>query len=367
MGNVSNLIKVQIKRTLTLLKQDLYLYLLILIIAIDSGVTCYLYGYESMLDFFAYLVELKRVIVPSIASFLFVYTIYMYRIGVKQPIKHMFNKSQALPKHIPQLVSGLILLSAISVFISNYTSLKALIPLIHPFSYDRVLHDIDLKIFLGHEPWRLILGDKHSPYITAVLNLAYNLWFLFLWWILLYFVFNPTKKSRSQYLTTFVLSWFVIGVLMAMTFSSAGPAFSNLIDSKNNNYLTLMRVLNEDNNWLIEQNSVIKIWALGTQNELWQSYSTGKEMLGSGISAMPSMHVSMATLMALGMYSVNRMLGIVAWCYVLVIYIGSFTLGWHYAVDGVVSAIFTYAIWFTCGLFTNRSHPTFKRQTREDY
>ncbi len=71
-------------------------------------------------------------------------------------------------------------------------------------------------------------------------------------------------------------------------------------------------------------------------------------MLGSGISAMPSMHVSMSVLMALGVSSLNKKLGFAFWGFTLIIYIGSFLLGWHYAVDGLVSAPITVFIWYFC-------------------
>ena len=74
-------------------------------------------------------------------------------------------------------------------------------------------------------------------------------------------------------------------------------------------------------------------------------------MLGSGISAMPSMHNSFAVLMALSMYAVKRWLGILFIVHAIFIYIGSIALGWHYALDGIVSAPLTVLIWWLAGKY----------------
>lgn len=89
--------------------------------------------------------------------------------------------------------------------------------------------------------------------------------------------------------------------------------------------------------------------ALELQQTLWLNYSSGDRSIVSGISAMPSMHVSIATLMALGTWQLSRKLGMLMTIYAVIIMIGSVHLGWHYAVDGYVSAIGTIAIWYGTG------------------
>ena len=44
--------------------------------------------------------------------------------------------------------------------------------------------------------------------------------------------------------------------------------------------------------YLRETNKIYPIWALKTQNLLWDEYVNNRFGLGSGISAMPSMHVA---------------------------------------------------------------------------
>ena len=127
------------------------------------------------------------------------------------------------------------------------------------------------------------------------------------------------------------------------------PNFIGRLYPESSDYLPLMTLLHQQDIWLQQYSPNISLSSLSTQDYLWTSYTTGKEMLGNGISAMPSMHVSMAVLMALGVSSLNRKLGILFWLFALIIYVGSFTLGWHYAVDGLVSGPVTLIIWHLCG------------------
>jgi membrane-associated phospholipid phosphatase len=92
--------------------------------------------------------------------------------------------------------------------------------------------------------------------------------------------------------------------------------------------------------------------ALWAQNVLWQSYIDPGAAQVEGISAMPSMHVAMATLMALIAFRVNRRLGWAYTVYAGLIFLGSIHLGWHYALDGYVGALGTIGIWYLAGRIT---------------
>lgn len=75
------------------------------------------------------------------------------------------------------------------------------------------------------------------------------------------------------------------------------------------------------------------------QEYLWTLYQSGTIGLGSGISAFPSMHVALATVVALYAWEWSRKLGFVAWVYVAFILCSSVYLGWHYAIDGYASIV----------------------------
>ncbi len=64
---------------------------------------------------------------------------------------------------------------------------------------------------------------------------------------------------------------------------------------------------------------------------------------------MPSMHIAAGFLLFLLTLRLHWALRLVAGAYVVLLLIGSVHLGWHYAIDGYVSIICTYAIWWAVG------------------
>jgi hypothetical protein len=74
----------------------------------------------------------------------------------------------------------------------------------------------------------------------------------------------------------------------------------------------------------------------------------------NGISAMPSVHVAAAVLFALVGWQVGRAMGIGFTIYALVILTGSVHLGWHYAVDGYLSAAAVLLLWAASGPLIRR-------------
>src|SRR5690606_4200634 len=79
---------------------------------------------------------------------------------------------------------------------------------------------------------------------------------------------------------------------------------------------------------------------------LFGNYQSGGHRPGTGISAMPSMHLAVVTLNAHMLTRLNRWLGALGWTYAAAILLGSVYLGWHYAVDGYLSIAVVTLIWW---------------------
>lgn len=77
-------------------------------------------------------------------------------------------------------------------------------------------------------------------------------------------------------------------------------------------------------------------------------------MPGSGISAMPSMHVAMAALFAFLAFHLGKLYHLLFTTYLILIVLGSVHLAWHYAVDAYASILFTYGIWCCSGWIVRR-------------
>ena len=96
------------------------------------------------------------------------------------------------------------------------------------------------------------------------------------------------------------------------------------------------------------------LFALKAQNYLWTTRISGEWGAVAGISAMPSLHVALATLFAIIAWQCQRWLGALLAVFALVTQIGSVVLGWHYAVDGYAGALLAYGCWMGAGALVRR-------------
>ncbi|MCG3743890.1 hypothetical protein EXA18_10400 [Vibrio cincinnatiensis] len=301
----------------------------------------------------------SEVFLYSLLLFVISYILYYFVILIirkeRRPLRCFYYKFLVLLYHRHFFFSGVIMLLAINVFSECYSIIKGMIYFIDPFSFDFTFHKMDLFIFNGYPAWQFFDFIYEYPKIISIINLMYNFWFFLVWGSLLYFIFSLNNNYRIKYVISWVLCWFVIGNILAVLLSSSGPVFVHRLNSGNTLYLPLIDTLNRVNNILLDIDWPIKVWALNTQDMLWNAFVSNSDILGKGISAMPSMHVSMSVLMALSFWHVKRSLGLLLWVYTFIIYFGSIILGWHYAVDGIVSVPVTYLIWKITSLLCDKS------------
>ena len=93
----------------------------------------------------------------------------------------------------------------------------------------------------------------------------------------------------------------------------------------------------------------VPVLTVNVQDLLLEWYHAGDRGLGSGITAMPSMHVAMAFLFWLGIRRVSRTAGWIFFAFFALIWLGSVHLAYHNAVDGLVSVLATLLIWEASG------------------
>lgn len=113
-------------------------------------------------------------------------------------------------------------------------------------------------------------------------------------------------------------------------------------------FVPLMKTLEAQSQYLTNVDAG-QLWALPTQQYLWDEYIANANGIGSGISAMPSLHVSIAVLMALSIYRLNKTIGYFAYAFAVIIQIGSVHLAWHYAIDGYLATLLTVMLWKIVG------------------
>ncbi len=230
----------------------------------------------------------------------------------------------------------LMIFPLIPFFNFSYSSLKQTIPIVEGKTFDLHLHKIDQFLHGGSTPWELLQPILGNQFSTQFLDFLYLCWGSLFIYTLLWMTFSKRRLLRLQFLLTLMFSWIIIGNIFAKTFASAGPCyFAKVVNSVPDPYKPMMSYLR----------SVPDLKAIQIQDVLWQSHTNGVFMPLGGISAMPSMHVSIAVLLALVYYKLNPKVGLIFVLFAIAIQIGSVHLGWHYAIDGYLSIILTVAIW----------------------
>lgn len=235
-----------------------------------------------------------------------------------------------------------------------FTPFKVMIGHTRGFPYDAALQQLDRALFAGYDPWVLTHALFGSAPATFVLQTAYGLWFMMMWLGIIYIMLRPELvRLRSRYIVAFILSWILIGSFGAHFLASAGPCYAEraLGDPHFRPLMARLHVIDAE---------LKAVWpgfgvhVLRVQDMLWNSFTSKRELFGGGISAMPSMHVSVAVLMACAGWQMGRKAGWVLTVFAALIWIGSVHLGWHYALDGAVALGLTLAIWTFSGWVVDR-------------
>lgn len=236
--------------------------------------------------------------------------------------------------------------TTIPIFLSIFSNVKRSIPMINPFTWDKIFMRIDRVLHGGYHPWILLQPFLGYPPVTQVIDYFYVSWFFSLFAVLIWMGWSKRRRLRAQFFLSFILILIVAGMVLATLFSSAGPCYYKDVTGEVGPYGPLMSYLDS-----IHGN--VFLFARKIQKELWESYAGNIVLLFGGISAMPSVHVATTVLFALVGLRINRLLGILLIFYAIIIQIGSVHLGWHFAIDGYFSAFLTICIWKITGWFFN--------------
>ncbi|MBL4802422.1 MAG: phosphatase PAP2 family protein [Emcibacter sp.] len=246
-------------------------------------------------------------------------------------------------------------LLGISFMMSIFGSVKTLFPMVNPFYLDVPLMELDRALHFGSHPWELTHALFGSSMATEVLDFMYQLWFVLLMGFSVWMVSNHKMGHlRTKFLLCYILTWSILGTFLAVLLPAAGPCYyANFVDGFNV-YAPLMDRIHEISDAIKGVDGETGLYTVRNQELLWSFYTDDYIGLGSGITAMPSMHVSFATLFYLTIREMNAKLGYLALLYLVIIQVTSVHLGWHYAVDGYVSIILTYGLWKCSGWLVAR-------------
>jgi PAP2 superfamily len=236
------------------------------------------------------------------------------------------------------LGAGLVL-ALVCPFQSTFNSLKQTLDDVRGFPWDVTLARADAWLHGGRQPWEWLQPLVGHLAVMRWVDRVYMAWFPVLLVFLLWVAWTPDRALRQRTLVAALLTWIVCGVLLAFVFPSAGPCYYGAVTGMAiDPFAPLMAQLraHEAQGFLFATFNQRGLWA-ASQQDVWLPFG--------GISAMPSLHVGMAVLMALVIRARGRLIGGLAWLYAIAVHVGAVALGWHYAVDGYLAGACAFALW----------------------
>jgi hypothetical protein len=224
----------------------------------------------------------------------------------------------------------------------TFQALKQSIGQILGFPADALLHRLDVSLH-GGMAWLWLEPLLGSTRALRALDVLYMLWFVALFGFLLWAGWTRFRELRQRALTALLLLWMVGGTVTAAVAASAGPVYYGRVVAGSSPYEELMTRL--DSVTTVSGS----LFARVNQRGLWGLYATDGWGPLAGISAMPSLHVGFAVLLAVVAGRRSRRLAAVLWAYAILIQLGSVVLGWHYAIDGYAGGLIAAASWSAAG------------------
>ena len=196
-----------------------------------------------------------------------------------------------------------------------------------PFWADPMLARADRLLFLGHDPW--IFLDWLNSIPAAIFY--HRGWFAMMIVTLLVVLSQPASARKSAIMLSYFLLWSIIGPVVHVLMPAAGPVFYEKLGYGAE--FAGIRVPEE---------------MTRMSDYLWNIYQGDQFGPGSGISAMPSLHIATTGWMVIAIYVLARRWTAPMAALGFLIFLLSISLGWHYAADGIVGGAFALGCYALC-------------------
>lgn len=262
--------------------------------------------------------------------------------------KRLAYRTMVAPRRLARFVAGTVfLMTGGLMFTTTFTAIKTSFSA-GGFRYDQVHADIDKALHFGVDPFHYLYSFAQHTWLLRVLEVNYSIvWFVVCYFALYFVLTSPrTDGLRVRFALTWLGTWIIVGTAMAGQWLSAGPVYYGSVTGDTARFAEQIAFL--------ASTADAPASAYGFQHYLWHLHESGQGGFGSGISAFPSMHVGLVTVVALFAAERSVRLGIVAWTYVGLVLFSSVYLGWHYAIDGYAAIVTVTALYWALRKLTPR-------------
>lgn len=257
-----------------------------------------------------------------------------YELRTKHKIEVLFQALHAL--------AGF---AALYLVITLFASTKSILHIVQPHNLDETFIAIEQFLHFGFLPNTLVDEAMGFKDLYLFLDTMYFLWFFILYiYLCLQILSNPYSQLRERYLVTFAAVWFLLGNVAATLMASVGPIFIEDFFKTETSSMAMNTIRASAD--IFEVHSEEKKYFAAFFKNMLTGYMANETVVDANTaSAMPSVHVAIAALMAFHSYHVNRALCVAMSLYLLVVLAGSVLLCWHYAVDGYMAILLTFGLW----------------------
>lgn len=208
-----------------------------------------------------------------------------------------------------------------------FTHLKHLIPLINSNVYDGQLADFERAIFGGEiVSWWMI--QIFGPSSAAFMSWSYIAYYTYMNSVYTIFVVQRDRALASEFCTAFALLW-LLGILVVYAYPTWGPCFY-LPQVFSELPRTPVSVLQE------------QLWQQAQQLALNPKSKEGIFL----ISGLPSLHIAVILLGSVYLTRLWRPIGYLSWAFVVLTWVSTLYLGWHYLLDNLVAVILVWLVIF---------------------
>ena len=236
------------------------------------------------------------------------------------------------------------------IFQSAFSLIKTSLPYIVPFYADPFFAQLDQALHGGVDPW--VLAHRIAEYLPMdrIVPIYLTGWALPAICLPVFVAAVDNDPARIQrFVILYVVAWAVVGNIFALIGMSAGPVYYDRL-FVGERFAGLTEIL---------LTSGLKEGQLGRiQEGLWLVYSENGQAVGSGISAFPSVHLSISTVAGLYLAERSRWLAPLGALFVATILFLSVYTGYHYAVDGYFSILFICLVWYILRRRNGASKPS---------